>query len=96
MVCFVARIAQFQIAEAGKHGAIARVACGHHTIKHVDTLRHAFDQIFGRAHTHQIARLVRRQSVRRVRHDLQHLFFGFAHTDAAHGVARKVHGHQLL
>ena len=96
MIGLVTRVAQFQITKACEHRAIARIARGHDAVKHVDTLRHAFHQIFRRAHTHQIARLVCRQSVWRVRHDLQHLLFGFAHTDTANGVARKVHVDQVV
>jgi len=34
--------------------------------------------------------------VRRVRHDLQHLFFGLAHTHAADGIAWEVHVDQMI
>ena len=92
----MASIAQLQIAKACEHRAIARIASGHDTVKHVDTLRHAFHQIFGGADAHQIARLVGRQTVRRVRHDLQHLLFGFTHAHTANGIARKIHLNQLV
>lgn len=94
VVGFMAGVAQLQIAKAGKHRAIAGIARGHHAVKHVHPASHALDQILGRAHAHQIARFVRRQAVRGVRHDLQHFVFGLAHADTADGVARKVHGHQ--
>jgi hypothetical protein len=86
----VARVAQAQVAEAGEEVAVARVARGHHAVEHVDAAGHAFDQVFRRAHAHQVARLVRRQPVRRVRHDAQHLVLGLADADAAHRVARQV------
>ncbi len=95
-VGLVAGVTQLQVAIAGEHGAVACIAGGHDAVKHVHAIGHALHQVFGRAHAHQVARLVRRQAVRRVRHDLQHLVFGLAHAHAAHGVARKVHLHQRV
>ena len=46
-------IAQFEIAKSGEQGAVARIAGGHHAVKHINALRDAFDQIFGRTDTHQ-------------------------------------------
>ena len=96
MVGFVTRIAQLQIAKAREHRAIACVARGHDAVKHVNTLRHAFDQIFGSTHAHEVAWLVGGQTVRCVRHDLQHLFFGLAHAHTANGITWKIHTHQLV
>ena len=96
VVCFVSCVAQFQIAKASEQCAVARIACGHDAVKHVHTLRHTFHQIFRCANAHQIARLVRGQTVRCVRHDAQHFVFGFAHTHAAHGIAGKIHIHQCI
>ena len=83
-------VADLQVAEAREQVAVARVARGHHAVEHVHALRHAFDQVFRRAHAHQVARLVRRQPVRRVRHDAQHLVLGLADADAADRVAGQV------
>ncbi|MDT4845161.1 hypothetical protein FQZ97_791400 [compost metagenome] len=91
VVCLVARVADFQVTEAGEQRAVARVARGHDAVEHVHAVGHALHQVFRRTDAHQVARLVRRQAVRRVRHDLQHLFFGLAHAHAADGVAGKVH-----
>ncbi len=54
-------------------------------------LSFAFDQAFSRAHAHQVARLVGRQAMRRVRHDALHFFFRLADADTANGIAGQVH-----
>ena len=86
----VASVADAQVTEAGEQMAVAGVARGHHAVEHVDAAGHALDQVFGRAHAHQVARFVCRQPVRGVRHDAQHLVLGLAHADAANRVARQV------
>ena len=89
-------IAKLQIAKAGEHRTVARIACGHDAVKHVNALRHTLYQIFGCAHAHEVARLVGGQTMWRMRHDLQHLFFRFAHTHATNGITRKIHIDQLI
>ena len=52
---------------AGEEVAVARVAGRHHAVEHVHPARHRLDQVLGRAHAHQVARLVRGQRGRGVR-----------------------------
>ena len=96
LIRFVARVAQLEVTEAREQVAVARIARRHHAIEHVDAGLHAFDQVFRRAHAHQVARLVRRQPVRRVRDDLLHQWLGLADADAADRITRKVERDQRI
>ena len=89
-VSFVAGVANFQIAKTREQRAIARVARGHHAVKHINAVLHTGNQVFGRAHTHQVMRLVRGQARTDVAQKPKHVFLGFAHAQAAHGDAGKV------
>ena len=89
-------VADLQVAKAGEHMSVARVACGHDAVEHVHAVFHAKHQVFGRAHAHQVAWLVRGQTVRRVGGEALHVFLGLAHADPAHGVAGEIHFHQLF
>ena len=84
------RILDLDVAIAGKNPAVTRIAGRHHAIEHVDAGFDRENQVFRRADAHQVARLVRRQAVRRVRHDALHFFLGLADADAADGVAGQV------
>ena len=88
LVGLVARVADLQVAEAREQMAVACVARRHHAVEHVDAGGHTFDQVFRRAHAHQVTRLVGRQAVRRVRHDALHLGLGLAHADTADRITR--------
>ena len=70
--------------------AVAGVAGGHDAVKHVNAVEHAFYQVFGCAHAHQVMRLVRGQLGANVVQQAHHVFFGFAHAQAAHRHARQV------
>ena len=96
LVQLVARVADFEVAKTGEQGAVARVARRHDAVEHVDAFGHTLHQIFWRADPHQVTRFVRRQLVRRVRHDAQHFVFRLAHADATDGVTGEIHRHQLL
>ncbi len=90
----MAGVAQLQVAIAGEDGAVARITGGHDAVKHVHAVGHALHQVFGGAHAHQVAWFVFGQTVRRMRHDFQHLVFGLAHAHAADGIAGEVHVYQ--
>src|SRR5690606_29886183 len=60
-VGLVLRVADLDSAPVGKEPAIAGVAGGHYAVEHVHAAAHRFDEIFGRAHAHQIARPILRQ-----------------------------------
>ena len=57
-------IAQFQHPGTREQVAIAGVPGRHNTIEHINTAPDPLEQISGRAHPHQVARLFRRQVVR--------------------------------
>ena len=86
-VVFVLGVADLYVAIAGKEPTVAGVARGHHAVEHVDAAADAFNQILGRSHAHQIARLFCGHFVHDGVHDLKHLFFRLAHGQAAHGIA---------
>lgn len=91
MVITMAGVAQFEVAKAREQRAVASIARGHDAIEHIHAASHAIDQVLGRAHAHQVARLVRGQTMWGVGHDVAHQFFGFTHGDAAHGITWEVH-----
>src|SRR3546814_6943516 len=72
-VVAVARIAYLDVAEAREKPAIARIAGGHDAIEHVHAPAYALDQIFGRAHAHQVAGCFRRQARRYMSPDAHHV-----------------------
>ena len=59
--CLCLAFFDFDVAQAGEQPAVAGVAGGHHAVEHVHAVRHAVHEVFGRAHAHQIVRLVRGQ-----------------------------------
>ena len=69
--------------------AVAGHAGRQHAVKQIHALRHAVDQIFRRAHAHQVARFVVRQPGADLRRYPMHLRLGFAHRQAADGIAVK-------
>src|SRR5688500_10538083 len=61
-----------------------------HTIKDIDSPRHAVDQVFGRTDSHQVARFVLRQ--KRSDHIERgvHLLLRFPHRESTDGNARRI------
>ena len=65
---------------------IARVACRHHAIEHVDAAAHGLDDILGPAHAHQITRTIDRQQRHGFLERAVALGLGFADGETADGV----------
>jgi hypothetical protein len=66
--------------------AVAAVARRQNAIEHVDAARYRFNQVFGSAYAHQIARFISRHAWRNVFDDVEHHRFFFADAQAANGV----------
>ena len=80
-------VAHVHDAMAGEEHAVAAVARRHHTVHHIHATVNGLKDVGRRAHTHQVAGTVLRQDVV---DDLDHLIHhlgGFAHGQAANGVA---------
>ena len=87
VVVAVAAVADLDVALGREQPAVARVAGRHHAVEHVDAGLDAVEQVFRRAHAHQVARLVGRQPWCGVAQHAQHLGLGLAHRQAADRVA---------
>src|SRR5882762_7916358 len=57
-VVAVARVADLEVAVAREEPAVPGIACGQHAVEEIDARRDRLDQVFGRAHAHQVARPV--------------------------------------
>lgn len=82
-ILLVLRLLDFDLAKLGKKHAIARVAGGHHAVKHINTQIDAGHQIFGSAHTHQVARFVFGHVRRELVYGFVHQIVGFANRKPA-------------
>ena len=60
-------------------------SCGQDAVEHIDAARDAVDQVFGRADTHQVTRLVIRQERSNQVQSCMHLCFGLADRQSADG-----------
>ena len=89
-VFFIARILDLDVAKAREQPAVAGVPGRHHAVEHVDAVGHAIDQVFRRAHAHQVVRLVLGQARADVGQDALHVFFWLTDRQAANGQAREV------
>ena len=87
VVFLVAGISNAQVAETCEEMAVAGVSRRHDAVEHVDAGADAVDQVFRRADAHQVARLVGRQAVRRVRDDALHLGLRLADADTTDRIA---------
>ena len=90
------RVLDVQFAARRERLAGAAVSRRQNAVKHVDTARHCFDQIFGRADAHQISRRVFRHSRRDVFDDFKHHRLFFADTQSADRVAVKANVYCLF
>ena len=80
-------VAHVHRALVGEEHGVAAVARGHHAVEHIDTAGDALQQVLGRAHTHEVARLVLGQDgVDDLDHLVHHLG-GLAHGQSANGIA---------
>ncbi len=95
-VIFKTGVADANVPMLGKQPTIAGIAGGHDAVKHVDALPHGVDQIFWRAHAHQIAGFVVGQFGGGVGQNALHVVFGFAHRKAANRVTVKTDFRQAL
>ena len=93
-VVAVAGVADPDVAVAGEEPAVAGVSRGKHAVEHVDPRRHRLDDVLGRAHAHEIARPVRGQPRRGVRHDPAHVALGLADREPADRVAVESDGRE--
>ena len=74
-------------------GAVAGDARGQHAIEHIHAARDKFHHLRRRAQAHGVTRLFLRQERHGQFHGLHHFRLGFAHADAADGVAVKIIAH---
>ena len=81
---------------AGKQHGISAIAGGHHTIKHIYPKTNVFQNVPGCAHAHEVAGLLRRQVCATPLANVVHHLLGFAHAEAANGVAGGVHAGRYL
>ena len=80
----------------GEELAVAAVSGGHHAVKKVHAPGHRFDDVAGSAHTHEVTGLVLGHVGLHGVDDLIHHFCGFAHGQAADGIAVAVYLGDLL
>ena len=83
------------LAVAGEDAALAGVAGRHHAVEHIHPVGDVVEQVAGGANPHQVAGFVLGQDVIQEGGDAKHILFGFAHREAADGIAREIHLHQL-
>ena len=93
-VVAMARIADLEIAVAGEEPAVTRVARRQHAVEEVDARRDRLDQIFRRAHAHQVARPLFGQP--RAGENAPAVLLRFADREAADGVAVEADVDQAL
>ena len=86
----------FSDAAARQQLPVAGVAGRQHAVEHVDAAGHRFHQIVGHPGSHQIARLVPRQQIRRAIDDVVHDVDRLADAEPANGVALEADRPRLL
>ncbi len=89
----VARVAgglDLQAAAAGEEKPVARHAGGQDAVEEIDPRHRAAEQIFRRAHAHEVARLRRRQELRGVLHAGPHRLRLLAHGKSAQRVPGEI------
>src|SRR5262245_58170171 len=83
VVLGIARVPDVQTSVAREELPVARVAGGKHAVEHVHAAVYAFDQVLGRAHSHQVARLSSGQAPAGLRNDLVHQIDRFSDAESA-------------
>ena len=94
-VIAMARVADLEVPVASEQPPVSRVACGQHTVEEIDARANRGDQVFGRAHAHQVARRSRRHARHEMRHDARALLGRLADRKPADRVAIEADTHKL-
>ena len=81
-----------EAAVAGERGAVPAHARGRDAVEEVDAAQHAFDEIFGKADAHEVARPVARQLAVDDLEDAVHVGLRFADRESADAEAGPVAG----
>jgi hypothetical protein len=85
----IARVLNIQLAGGGERLAGAAVTGGKDAIEHVHATGDGFDQVFGRAHAHEISRPTARHARRDLFDNFKHHGLFFPHAETAYGIAVK-------
>src|SRR5688572_2696587 len=83
----VAGVPELDRAMAREDPAVARVAGGQHAIEHIDACGDRFDDILGRADTHQVTRFIGRKPRSDVREHALHVGLGLTDRQSADRIA---------
>ena len=86
-ILFELRLLDGDAPESRKQPSRPPVAGRHHTIEQIDPAGDPFDQILGKAHPHQIARLILGQSRKNGFKNAAAILFGFPYRKATDGIA---------
>ena len=90
------RIPHFDLPGVGERRAVSAIARRHDAVEHIDAARDAKHEVERFADAHQIARLVRGQSIRGRLEGADHLLRGFADREAAQSITGEIQLRQRL
>ena len=95
-VAFMFRVTNFYHAVSHKQMTITGISRWHHTVKHIDTATHAFNQIFWFTDAHQVTRFICRNLRANMFQNAVHIFLRLTDSQTADSVAIKADIYQTF